>query len=65
MTPPVDLSDQQEVLSASPGEMVLFIAGGLLTLVVIAFVAWLMFNAIREERLAGSEEDAKERSDRG
>ena len=57
MRTPADLVDpmvpgQEDVMSASPGEMVLFVAGGLLTLMVIGFVGWLMMNAIREERIA-------------
>ena len=57
MRTPVDLADpvvsgQEDVMSAHAGEMVLFVAGGLLTLMVIGFVGWLMMNAIREERVA-------------
>ena len=57
MRTPADLAApmvpvQEDVMSASPGELVLFIAGGLLTLMVIGFVGWLMMNAIREERIA-------------
>ena len=57
MRTPTDLAApmvpvQEDVMSASPGELVLFVAGGLLTLMVIGFVGWLMMNAIREERIA-------------
>lgn len=57
MRTPVDLADppvagQEDLLLAPTGEMVLFVAGGLLTVMVIGFVGWLMLHAIREERVA-------------
>ena len=57
MRTPADLPDpmvsgEEGLLAASTGEMVLFVAGGVLTLLVIGFVGWLMMNAMREERLA-------------
>ena len=61
MRTPTDLAApmvpvQEDVMSASPGELVLFVAGGLLTLMVIGFVGWLMMNAIREERALRDDE---------
>ena len=57
MSTPVDPADPtvsgQEYLHLAPtGELVLFFAGGMLTLMVMAFVGWLMLRAIREERVA-------------
>lgn len=60
MKPPT--GSEESLLSAGP-EIVLFIAGGILTVFVVAFVTWLLVHAIREERdaraaEAGSKEDS-------
>ena len=64
MRTPMDLADptapgQEDIMLAPTGELVLFIAGGLLTLMVIGFVGWLMLHAIREERVARDDEGRK------
>jgi hypothetical protein len=44
------------VLTASSGEIALFVGAALLTLLVVAFVIGLIVTIVREERAAGSDE---------
>ena len=51
---------------APTAEIVLFVAGGVLTLLVIAFVSWLLVHATREEkRRVESERSETEESESG
>ena len=65
MTTPVDQTPlgQEDLLLAPTGELVLFIAGGILTLMVVGFVTWLMWNAFREEQIARDADLPEERED--
>lgn len=53
----VSTGSDESLLAASP-EIVLFIGGGILTVLVVAFVAWLMLHAIREDRNVQAAEKA-------
>lgn len=54
----VSAGSKESLLAASP-EIVLFIAGGILTILVVAFVVWLMLHAIREDQAVQAAEKAK------
>ncbi len=49
-------SEATGVLTASNGEIALFVAAVLLTLLVVAFVIGLIVHIVREERAAGSDD---------
>tara|TARA_B100000900_G_C19968656_1_gene468834 strand:+ start:283 stop:492 length:210 start_codon:yes stop_codon:yes gene_type:complete len=68
MNPPVDTAisatdGSEQVLFAPTGELALFAAGAVLTIIVIAFVVWLLVSATREERAARAVRAAKARDD--
>lgn len=54
----VSAGSKESLLAASP-EIVLFIAGGILTILVVAFVVWLMLHAIREDQAVQAAKKAK------